>query len=421
MEKIIYKLTNDKVYKETLDNGLTIYMYPSNANNFNITYTIKSGSLITKFKYSNKDKWTSVPIGTSHFLEHMIFKNRDSESIYSYFDKLGSYINAYTTYGNTTFDVIGNRNYKDNLVKLLSIVNTPVFNEKDIEKEKQVIKEEISMYENTPSAILNFGLEYNLNINDNHKYMISGSLDDIKKINKKHLYDFYDAFYTPSNSFIVITGNFNVIETICIIKDYFKDKELKDNKVNIFIPNEPICAQKDYEETNTLVKYKTFKIGLKIDKKRFNKIDSNMLDIYLDSILETKFSNASELTNYLKFNNLINNDIYYSYDIRDKYIYISFEIYSDYIDEIIKILEDTIDNLKISDKELSIIKKINTARYIRSFEDILLINDNITSEVLSNNNVLYNKIDLINKMNIKDINYICDNLNMKHKSIYVIN
>ena len=196
------------------------------------------------------------------------------------------------------------------------------------------------MYENTPSAILNFGLEYNLNINDNHKYMISGSLDDIKKINKKHLYDFYDAFYIPSNSFIVITGNFNVIETLCIIKDYFKDKELKDNKVNIFIPNEPICAQKDYEETNTLVKYKTFKIGLKIDKKRFNKIDSNMLDIYLESILETKFSNASELTNYLKLNNLINNDIYYSYDIRDKYIYISFEIYSDYIDEIIKILED---------------------------------------------------------------------------------
>ena len=421
MEKIIYKLTNDKVYKETLDNGLTIYMYPSNTNNFNITYTIKAGSLITKFKYSNKDKWTSVQIGTAHFLEHMIFKDKDSESVYSYFDKLGSYINAYTTYGNTTFDVIGNRNYKDNLVKLLSIINNPVFNDKDIEKEKPIIKEEISMYENTPSAILNFGLEYNLNINDNHKYMISGKVEDIKKINKKHLYDFYDAFYTPSNSFIVITGNFNVIETICIIKDYFKDKELKDNKVNIFIPNEPVCAQKDYEETNTLVKYKTFKIGLKIDKKRFNKIDSNMLDIYLESILETKYSNASELTNYLKTNNLINNDIYYSYDIRDKYIYISFEIYSDYIDEIINILEESINNLKISDKELSIIKKVNTARYIRSFEDILLINDNITSEVLSNNNILYNKIDLINKMNVKDINYICDNLNMKHKSIYVIN
>ena len=73
MEEYKYKIINEKVYYEKLDNGLSIYMFPSSSNSFNITYTIKAGSLITKFKNNKKDKWITVPQGTAHLLEHKLF------------------------------------------------------------------------------------------------------------------------------------------------------------------------------------------------------------------------------------------------------------------------------------------------------------------------------------------------------------
>ena len=419
MEEYILSGINEKIYYEKLDNGLSIYMLPQKLNSFNITYTIKAGSLITKFKKHNKDRWTTVPNGTAHFLEHKMFEEKDGDA-FSKFSKYSASVNAYTTYGNTTYDVVGSNSFDKCLKDLVLFVNNPVFTTKSVNKEKNIIEEEIKLYELSPEAIMNFGLEYNLNINDNHKYLISGTKDDISKINEKHLYDFYDAFYQKENSFLVITGNFKPLEAISVLKEIFKDEKNTSSKITTYIPKEPLEIFKRREEKSTSSNLKAFKIGLKLSNKEVKSINPILLDLYLESILEIKFGDTSDFLNKLTINNLINDIIYSTYEVRDDYILVSFEFISEYETEIIKLLEEEINNLKINEKDLQIAKKRQKASYIRLFEDNISINEMIVNDILSNNKITLNKIELINKMNLKDINKVASIINLENISIYVI-
>ena len=130
MKVIKYNKVNEKVYYEKLKSGLEVYMYPNKkARNFYITYTIKAGSNILNFS-TGKKKYKLVP-GTMHFLEHQMFKE-EKGSAFDYFSKLGSSVNAYTTYDNTTYEVISNNHFKENLEILYNFISNPVFKETSV-------------------------------------------------------------------------------------------------------------------------------------------------------------------------------------------------------------------------------------------------------------------------------------------------
>jgi len=97
---------------------------------------------------------TSHKNGISHFLEHMFFKGtkkRTARDIAIDIDSLGGDLNAFTSKEGTTFYVkVLNEYLKDGVELLLDVFLHSTFPEKDIEKEKAIIKEEIKMVEDTP-------------------------------------------------------------------------------------------------------------------------------------------------------------------------------------------------------------------------------------------------------------------------------
>ena len=418
MKAIKYNKIPEKVYYEKLKSGLEVYMYPNKkARNFYITYNIKAGSTILDYQIDKK-KYRLKP-GTMHFLEHKMFEE-EKGTAFDYFAKLGSSVNAYTTSDNTTYEVISNNHFKENLEILYNFISNPVFKETSVNKEKDIIKEEIEMYENDIDSKIIFETEKMLNINDNHKHKVSGETEDIKKITKDDLYNAYDAFYNKENSFIVITGNFNYLEAIGILKELERDYKVKPyTKPITKKEKEPIKVKEERKVLTKNISTPKIMLTYKLDKNKF-KADNN-LNIYLDAILDINFSDTSDFLELITNENLIVGDLNYNTEIRDNYIYISFTFDTFYENEVIELIENKLNNIVIKKEDLNMIKRGYKADFIRSFDDIIAINENIANDIYASGEIKSNIYDIYDKLTINKINEITKKINTKVKTICVIN
>jgi predicted Zn-dependent peptidase len=96
---------------------------------------------------------TDAVAGVSHFLEHMMFKgtpSRSADDVNREFDEMGAHYNAFTNEENTVYYAAVLPEHQDRAVALLADILRPSLREDDFDTEKQVILEEIQMYEDQP-------------------------------------------------------------------------------------------------------------------------------------------------------------------------------------------------------------------------------------------------------------------------------
>ena len=422
MEKIKYSGTEEVVYYEKLTNGLDVYMYPSDTvKNFYITFNVKYGSIDTEFKLEGDKTLNTIPNGTAHFIEHQMFQEGNGETAFEKFAELGSSVNAFTTYGFTCYEVIASNCFKQNLNLLLDYVQNPVFINSSINNEKGIISEEIKMYDNNPNAALTYGLEYNLNNCDKHKYLISGTIEDIKQINSDILYKTYDTFYQPSNMFIIISGNFKPLEALGIIKNNQNSKEFLPNK-NIIrkTHKEPLKVSTSYEKKTMNVSTPKLKVGYKINKKCFSNYDDLLVKIYLDALMTLKFGSSSDLLETLNNQNLITWDVYTTREIRDDYVLISLTCETDYPDQVIELFRNNLTDIQVTKEEIERIKRVNISNFILHFNDIISVTEDIQDDIINDNKINDNILDIYKSLNVKDANQIASCINVDSESIFII-
>ena len=92
------------------------------------------------------------------------------------------------------------------LETLMDFVQEPYFSEKTVEKEKGIIGQEITMYDDNPDWRLYFGLIQNMYQNHPVKIDIAGTVESISHITKDLLYECYGTFYHPSNMLLFVVG-----------------------------------------------------------------------------------------------------------------------------------------------------------------------------------------------------------------------
>lgn len=419
MKKIKYAGTNEVVYYEKLSNGLEVYMYPSDtARNFYLTFNTKFGSLYTKYKKNGKI--VNLPNGTAHFLEHQMFQDDDGP-VFSKFAALGSSVNAFTTYNLTCYEVVASDHFKENLELLINFVQNPYFKAQSIQNEKGIIKEEIEMYDDNPDARIVYGTEFNLNHKDNHKYLISGTKEDIKEIKESTLYEAYNDFYHPSNMFMVLTGKFKPLEVLGIIKEIENKKDFaKRDSISIIKPKEPEEVCVPFEEIKLDVSLPKIKISYKIPKRLFKGYSDLLLKIYIHAILKIKFGSTSDLLEKMVNENLILWDISLGKDIRDSYIYISVYVESEYKDEVISLIREELKNIKITKEDLGRIKKVSISNFIRHFDNIISVCEDIQDDIVNHNGIQYKIMDIYKELNLNDMNDIASKLYSKNECIYII-
>lgn len=145
-----------------------------------------------------------------------------SREIANEIEKLGGELNAYTSNERTAFFAkVLNKHFDKALEILSDVVKNPLFNEKSIEKERKVIVKEIDLVTDEPRFhqwILFQKTLFRKHPTRNPAY---GSKEAVRKITKKDLIDYYDAYYKPNNIIVSVVGNVNDVKNK--VGKYFED------------------------------------------------------------------------------------------------------------------------------------------------------------------------------------------------------
>ena len=410
MKKIKLNNTDEILFYDKLDCGLEIYMIPNkNINKFYLTLNTRFGSINTKFKYNNKEY--DMPKGIAHYLEHLSFNMKDG-SVFDHYSKIGSSINAFTTFDLTSYNVVSNNRFKENLEYLLEYVYTPYFTKELFQSEKGVIEEEVKMYKDDSNMTIVNGTLKNAFINDEHRYLVGGTVKDVKSIKLEDVITCYDAYYNPKNMFLVITGNFNPNEALAIVSE--KMKELNINKefnVKDIYPKEPEKVYKKEEIIKMNIDKPKISIGIKIPKRNFKslKLEEYILKIYLYSILDVNFGSTSLLLEEMQKANIVD-DLEFSTVISNDY-YIIFFISSTFYPEYFKDkIIDKFNKLEMDNSDLQRVAKVNISNYTLLFDSPVAVNNYIVDEVMDYREVNSGFINIIKSLDIDICNKILNKL-----------
>lgn len=167
--------------------------------------------------------------GISHFIEHMLFKGtfkRSAKDIAEEMDALGGQINAYTTKEYTCYHTRVLDKHIEKAVDILSdmFLNSK-FDDNDVSRERNVILEEINMYDDAPEEVVHDKLQENIWKNSSLGLPILGTADTISNFDGKIIKDYFDKHYTNENTVISIAGNVNENEAFALVEKYFGDKK----------------------------------------------------------------------------------------------------------------------------------------------------------------------------------------------------
>ena len=149
--------------------------------------------------------------GISHYIEHMLFKgteNRTAKEIAEEMDAVGGQINAYTTKEYTCYHTRVLDKHFDRALDVMSdMFLFSRFDQRDIDKERNVIIEEIDMYEDAPEELVHDALQEAIWKDCSLGMPILGTKKSISSFTTTTLKEYFGANYHQQNTVISVAGN----------------------------------------------------------------------------------------------------------------------------------------------------------------------------------------------------------------------
>ena len=191
----------------TLPNGVRVALEPM-AGVRSITLGVWAGS---------GSRWESpAENGSSHFIEHMLFKGtrtRSARDIAEEMDAVGGQINAFTTKEYTCFHTrVLDTHFSKALDVLQDMYLHPRFDADDVEREKGVIADEIAMYEDDPEDLCLEGLEQGIWRGSGLGQPILGRTETVNGLSRQGLVAFCQGHYRPEDTVVAVAGSFKTEE-----------------------------------------------------------------------------------------------------------------------------------------------------------------------------------------------------------------
>ena len=421
MKKINIEKFDLDLYFEKLENGLEVYVIPkNNCNNIYATFSTKFGSNNIEFVPIGEKKMIKVNDGIAHFLEHKLFEQKDGVDPFTFYSENGADANANTNQKKTTYLFSGSSNIEENLNYLLDYVQSPYFTDKNVEKEKGIITQEIKMYQDDPDTMMYESLISNCFINHPMKYPIIGTIESINKITKEELYKCYNTFYHPSNMFVVVTGNVNAKDIINIVKENQKNKSFdKQNEIKLKTYKEPDKVNKKQDSGNFNVAIPRAAIAYKINIKNNKNLYQTLL--YLLILFDTKLGATSNFVKKLIDKEIINTNLLVDYDNTEDHaiLFVTGESKEPklLLDEINKEMKD----LNISEKDFERKKKTLISSLIYISDNIFSLNHSVMNDIIKYGEFNPNKYDKIRKLNYSEFKKLVNNLDLTNYSTFIVN
>jgi len=198
--------------------------------------------------------------GISHFIEHLMFKGtqqRTARDIAEALDAVGGQLNAFTTKEYTCYYARVMDEYFDlSLDVLVDMVLGSRFLTEDIDRERNVIAEEIKMYEDTPDELVHD--VFTSAIWQEHALgrPIIGEVSIIESLDRSRILSYYQTYYSPANLIVAVAGNIRhqeVVEKVGAVLGSVSGAKLT-RQGNMPVSNSKmICRKKDTEQVHLCI------------------------------------------------------------------------------------------------------------------------------------------------------------------------
>ena len=198
-------------HSHTLPNGLTLIGEPSPAaRSAAVGFFVRTGSRDERADES----------GVSHFLEHMMFKGtprRTALDVNLDFDRIGASYNAFTSEENTVYYAAVLPEYLPKAVDILADILRPSLRTDDFDTEKQVILEEIGMYDDQPGFAASDHarrLFYGPHPLGNS---VLGTKESVGALTRDGMHDYFARRYAPTNIVVSAAGHYDWAELVRLV------------------------------------------------------------------------------------------------------------------------------------------------------------------------------------------------------------
>lgn len=225
--------------------------------------TVRSVSIGIYIKNGSVDE-TIFNSGISHFIEHMFFKGtqkRTAKQLADDMSRIGGGINAYTAKEYVCFYAHVLDEHLDVVIDILSdmLTSSNLFKE-DIDKEKGIILEEFSMYEDSPEEVVLDELHTLVYPEHSLGYNIIGTKENINKMTRENVVSYIDQHYVGENFVISIVGKIDFDEVSKKIETAFSDiksgnESKRDDKI-IYVPGKK-SFKKEIEQGHMAISFPT--------------------------------------------------------------------------------------------------------------------------------------------------------------------
>jgi len=221
------------VTRFVLKNGLTVILEENSSSPVTaVNVWVKTGSACE----------VEGEYGLAHVHEHMLFKGTQKRAVGEIAKTIeagGGDINAFTSFDETVYFVVSASRFLESTLDILAdAMQNSTFDPVELEKELEVVQEEIRRSEDSPARVLSqkmFATAY-----DKHSYKrpIIGTDESVASFTREKILNFYNKWYTPQNMVLVIVGDFKSDEIIPTIEKTFGKLE-KRKLPECKIPVEP--------------------------------------------------------------------------------------------------------------------------------------------------------------------------------------
>lgn len=202
----------------TLDNGIRIIFRRNNSIVTHAGVYINVGS---RNEQGSEE-------GIAHFIEHSIFKgteHRHSHHIRNRIDGVGGELDAFTTKEETCVYASALSEHLERCLELFAdILFHSTFPLNEIEKEKDVVIEEINLYRDTPAELIYDDFEERYFGNHPLGHNILGSKKNVRRFTPEILKQFMQCHYTPDRMVISVVGNVEFKRLIHLCQKHFSDQ-----------------------------------------------------------------------------------------------------------------------------------------------------------------------------------------------------
>ncbi|MFF0825912.1 EF-P 5-aminopentanol modification-associated protein YfmH [Brevibacillus sp. NPDC003359] len=405
MQTTVFDQVNETVYHETLQNGLQVYLVPKQG--FSKTYavfTTRYGSIDSHFRTRSGEE-INVPDGIAHFLEHKMFEKKDRDVMHE-FSKNGASCNAFTSFNRTAYLFSCTDKLDDNLNLLLDYVQDPYFTDASVEKEKGIIGQEITMYDDNPDWKVYMNLlkamyqKYPINIE------IAGTIETISHITKEYLYQCYETFYHPANMLLLVVGSFEPEAMMKLIRENQGAKEFPPApQITRVFPEEPSAPAEAKVEAFLTVGLPKCMIGIKEKENGLTKEALLKRELTTKLVLDIAFGTSSAVYERLYDSELITESFDFDYSSEQDYAYTIIGGDTPDPERLLETIKSEIEQLKqngIAQDDFERAKRKKIGSFLRSLNSVEFIANQFTSFKF-NGNDLFSVVPTLESITREDV------------------